>query len=676
VSEIEVLLGESSAAAQKIPQFRSRPQQIEMARAVNDAIATDTGLIVEAGTGTGKTLAYLLPALASGKRVIVSTGTRQLQDQLLQREVPTALGLLGSNASVALLKGRANYVCPHRLDTSLRLGHEPVLQAELRRIQAWQVRSRTGDLGEVLALEERSAVVPMVSSTADNCLGQRCSHFDSCPVYRARGEANEADLIIVNHHLLFADLALKEDTIGQVLPGVDVILVDECHQLSALLPAFLGTSLSSRQLLEAPRDAMRELRLLGDSDGLVLNAAARLEEAVNELTRALVGAAGGSAPDRLQQPAVRALVRRIDGELAELAAALERHRDRSLDLTRCCERMLRLSDRFATLSEPVEIAGQVQWFEVRERGFVLRVTPASFADEFRRWLDLAGATWIFASATVAVGGDFGFFQDELGLGDVRAVRFDSPFLYEEQAAMLVPDQLPLPSSDEHCERLVDYCLPLLRENRGRTFFLVTSYAAMAEVAHRLSSAPGIGSICVQGAMPRGELLAKFRTSERAVLVATYSFWEGVDVRGTDLRLLIIDKLPFLSPADPVLQSRERAYRQAGEDGFRRYALPRAAIALRQGFGRLIRDEQDEGLFVLGDLRVFSRDYGVVFLQSLPHMPVLRSCERAVSLLKARPAGAGATGVSEGDDAEGRGASEHSSGVGDSLRTSTRGETLG
>ena len=637
VSEVDALLGEASPAAETIPRFRARPQQIEMARAVDAAIDAEESLIVEAGTGTGKTLAYLLPALASGKRIIVSTGTRQLQDQLLQSEVPTALELLGSNARVAVLKGRGNYVCPHRLEASLRLGHDPGVQAELRRIQVWQSRSRSGDLGEVMALEERSAIVPLVTSTAENCLGQRCSHFDICPIYRARGAANEADLIIVNHHLLFADLALKEDTLGQVLPGVDVIVVDECHQLSGLLPAFLGSSLSSRQLLEAPRDAVRELRLLGEHDGLILNAAARLESAVTELHRAMGEASQQPVQGLLRRPAVLSLVSAIDTELAELSELLEFHRGRSLGLERCCERVLRLIDAFATLSEPVDSLDDIQWLEVHDRNFVLRVTPASFAEDFRRWLDLAGATWIFASATIAVGGDFSFFRDELGLSDVQAVRYSSPFLYEEQTAMLVPDQLALPSSNDHSEQLVEYCVPLLKDNPGRTFFLVTSYAAMSVVARMLSATPGIGSVCVQGAMPRGELLAKFRTSERAVLVATHSFWEGVDVRGADLRLLVIDKLPFVNPADPVLQSRERAYRLSGEDGFARYALPRAAIALRQGFGRLIRDEEDEGVFVLGDLRLFSRDYGSVFLESLPRMPVLRSRDRAARLLQHKAA---------------------------------------
>lgn len=631
-TDIDALLGESSPAAAKIPQFSVRPQQRAMARAVDSAIATQKNLIVEAGTGTGKTLAYLLPALASGKRVIVSTGTRQLQDQLIRFEVPTARSILSSNARVAVLKGRANYLCPHRLEVSLRLGQEPQLQAELLELRAWQARSTTGDLGEVIALEEQNRLLPLVTSTADSCLGQRCAHFDACPVYRARGAAEDADLIVVNHHLLFADLALKEDTIGQVLPMVDVIIVDECHQLSGLLPAFFGSSVGSRQLTDTARDVVRAFRVLGEPDGLILAVAARLEHAVASLASRLVEAPAEPAAGLLARRDIRAMVAVVDDELAELANQLELHRDRSLDLERCYERVIRLADSFAGLSEPLQAHDQIQWLERRERGFVLRVTPLAFAADFRRWLDRSGATWIFTSATIAVGGDFDFFRDELGLREVEAVQFDSPFLYGEQAAMLVPAELPVPGEDAHTDALVDYCLPLLYENPGRTFFLVTSYAAMAVVARRLAVA-NAGTVCVQGAMPRGELLAKFRATDRAILVATHSFWEGVDVRGSELRLLVIDKLPFLSPSDPLLQSRERAIRQTGGDPFSQYALPRAAITLRQGFGRLIRDESDEGLFVLGDVRVFSRDYGAVFLASLPGMPVWRSRDQGIAALR-------------------------------------------
>ena len=632
MSDLEALLSGASVAAATIPQYSVRPQQLAMANAVEAAIAEHSNLIVEAGTGTGKTLAYLLPTLASGKRVIVSTGTRQLQDQLIRAEVPTALKILSLRVRVAVLKGRRNYVCPHRLEISLRLGQEPELQMLLQKLQAWQSRTNTGDLGEIVALEEHNRLLPLVTSTADACLGVRCAHFDACPVYRARALAEEADLIIVNHHLLFADLALKEDTMGQVLPLADVIVVDECHQLSNLLPAFFGSSIASRQLVDAARDTVRAMRMIGETDGMTLGLAARLESAVGALGLRLAEATEMPAAALLAREDVRALVRTVDGELAELADLLSLHRDRSLDLHRCYERVLRMVDSFAGLSEPLESPDEIQWLERMDHGFVMRVTPLTFAPDFCRWLEISKAAWVFASATVTVGGDFGFFKQELGLGEVPAMRFDSPFQYAEQVAMLVPAELPVPADHGHTDALIDYCLPLLEANPGRSFFLVTSYAAMAVVARRLAAA-NVGTVCIQGAMPRADLLAKYRSSDRAILVATHSFWEGVDVRGSDLRLLVIDKLPFLSPTDPLLQTRERALRRAGAHAFTQYALPRAAITLRQGFGRLIRDETDEGLFVLGDVRVFSRDYGAVFLESLPQMPVWRSRQQGVAFLE-------------------------------------------
>lgn len=607
-----------------------------MALAVQQAVEDREHLIVEAGTGTGKTLAYLIPILASGKTMVVSTGTRQLQDQLLRQEVPHLRRILDKTLRVTVLKGRNNYLCPHRLLASIQLGNDPDLQQELLRVQAWHQQTATGDLGELIALDEPSAIVPLVTSTAENCLGQRCPQFAGCPVYKARKDAETADLIIVNHHLLFADLALKEETTGQVLPTVDVVVVDECHQISSLLPSFLGRSVSSRQLVEVGRDATRVLRLAGEVDVLVSAGARGIEQTVNELVEAFCELEGSPASVIFRDPIVVNLVGRADAELAELAHALERYRLQNTELLHCYERLLKLVDLFALMSEPVDTeSAQMQWLESRNNSFVIRVAPVSMARDFRKWLATDDSTWIFTSATVTTNQDFTFFQSELGLGEVRTLCCESPFCYPEQAALLIPDGLPEPAAPEHTESLVSFCLPLLEANPGRCFFLVTSYAAMNKVA-RLLATKAVGTVCVQGSLPRDMLLSKFRTTDRAILVATHSFWEGVDVKGSGLTLLVIDKLPFQNPSDPLVAVRDQAARRQNLDPFEYYTLPKAMITLRQGFGRLIREETDQGLFVLGDVRVLSRSYGKAVLRTLPEMPVLRSTEAALQYLARIP----------------------------------------
>lgn len=614
------VLGLDGPFARHLPGFAPRAAQQAMAEAVRSAMEERTTLICEAGTGTGKTFAYLVPALLSGKKVIISTGTKTLQDQLFHRDLPVVRKALDLPVNMALLKGRANYVCLHRLaltELEGRLRSRREIN-DLQHIISWSRRTRSGDVGEVDELAEDAALWPLVTSTTDNCLGQECGRFNDCFVLKARRAAQEADVVVINHHLLLADMALKEEGFGELLPSADVFVIDEAHQLPETASQFFGTSVSGRQLIELARDTVTEhTREAGDMGGLVA-LAQRLEKAVLD-TRLNMGTAGrrGAWQELIRDPAVCAGLSQIQTVLTELHDALEQAAERGKGLQQCWQRSQLLGERLA-LFQQAAADGQVQWFETYTRSFSLHMTPLQIGPVFNSHRQRFQAGWIFTSATLAVGEDFSHFSAGLGVEDGRTAQWESPFDFKHNALLYIPNGLPMPATSHYTAEVVKAAEPVLEASGGRAFMLFTSHRALQAAAGLLAGRIDF-PLLVQGSAPRRELLHRFRTLGNAVLLGTSSFWEGVDVRGSALSLVIIDKLPFASPGEPVLQARLESLRRSGGEPFRDYQLPQAVIALKQGVGRLIRDSSDRGVLMLCDPRLLSKAYGRTFLASLPPM---------------------------------------------------------
>jgi len=623
MTEIDDILGPEGLLSHRVPGFAFRRQQLEMAEAVERAIEEADILIGEAGTGTGKTFAYLVPALLSGKKVIISTGTRNLQDQLFHRDLPLVREALASPCRSALLKGRSNYLCRQRMQAAAGSGRLPLQQrGQLLRVQQWAGRTRSGDIAEV-GLPDDAGIWPWVTSTSDNCLGQECPDWRDCHLVEARRRAQEADLVVINHHLLCADLALKEEGFGEILPGADCFILDEAHQLPEVASNFFGMSLSARQLTELARDVETEYHREAGDVPAVPQQAERLKKAVRDLRLSFgLEPRRGAWREIAGQAAVQQAIGQVERELTELAGQLEALGGRGKGLDSCRERCVDLEARLATLAGE-ESAEDIRWFETHKHGFRLNRTPLSIAGTFSAHMQSRPATWIFTSATLAVGSSFDHFARQLGIEGGSTGCWDSPFDYPNQALLLLPRGLPEPQDANFNRAVAELSLPILEASRGRAFLLYTSHRALREAAAWLGERLPF-PLLVQGSAPRAELLERFRRSGDGVLLGTASFWEGVDVRGEALSCVIIDKLPFASPGDPVLQARIDALRRQGGNPFRDFQLPQAVISLKQGAGRLIRDVSDRGVLVVCDPRLVSRSYGRAFLNSLP--PMRRSRE--------------------------------------------------
>lgn len=622
---IAEILGPSGLLARRLEGYRHRPQQEAMARAVAEVLADGGTLICEAGTGTGKTFAYLVPALLSGRKVLVSTGTKNLQDQLFHRDLPLIRDLLHLPVRIALLKGRANYLCRYRLDLAVNDDRQPLdLRRQVLQVRDWAAATRSGDVAE-LGLPEDAAIWPAVTSTSDNCLGQDCPEWTRCHLVEARRRAQEADLVVINHHLLCADLALRDQGFGEILPGADCFIVDEAHQLAEIAGGFFGLALSSRQLLDLTRDVETEHRReAGDVPALV-DRASELRRATLDLRLAL-GEQARRAPWQelaADRDAVAGLAT-LAARLADLQEGLQALSGRGKGLDACLARCADLAQRVEILAGEPD-PQQIRWFETQGKGFRLHQTPLRVAEVFQSHRVRNPAAWVLTSATLAVGESFAHFAQPLGIEDARTERWGSPFDYPRQALLLVPQGMPDPASAGYVGAVVELAVSLLGHSRGRAFLLFTSHRALREAAERL--APRIDfPLLVQGSAPRSELLTRFRQLGNAVLLGTASFWEGVDVRGEALSCVIIDKLPFASPGDPVLAARIDALRREGGNPFRDLQLPQAVLTLKQGAGRLIRDASDRGVLVVCDPRLLGRSYGRAFLDSLP--PMARTRELA------------------------------------------------
>ena len=618
------MLGPDGPLARHVPGFQARAGQREMAARIERTLAERGRFIAESGTGTGKTFAYLVPALLSGAKVLISTGTRHLQDQIFHRDLPLVREALGRPVSVALLKGRSNYLCLYRLEQAEQAAGGR--SADIGRLRAWAVHTRSGDIAEADGVSEDSEVWPSVTSSPENCLGARCSHYDACYVKRAREQALAAEVVVVNHHLFFADLALREEGFGRLLPGVEAVIFDEAHQLPDIASTFFSSSVSSRQLLSLCRDIQAEELRCPSGVAQLPDIVRTLEKTVADF-RLSFGVAPRREPlDRMDGvPAYHSAREGLRARLTELSAALEIVAPASEGMANCYRRAVSLLDRVTLLSEQHQDE-YVAWFETTVRGFSLNLTPLEIAPTFRTYIEASEAAWVFTSATLAIDGSFTHFQDQMGLELADTGHWESPFDFAQQTLLYLPSGLPEPSAVDYTQRVIEMALPVLEASRGRAFLLFTSHRALNLAADRLRGRLPY-PLLVQGELPRPALLERFRELGNAVLLGTGSFWEGVDVRGEALSCVIIDKLPFAAPDDPVLKARAAALEAAGRNPFMEYQIPEAVIALKQGAGRLIRDEADRGVLVLCDPRLRTRGYGRIFLDSLPPMPRTQKLEQ-------------------------------------------------
>ncbi|MDH5285571.1 MAG: ATP-dependent DNA helicase [Betaproteobacteria bacterium] len=652
-----------------------------MAQAVADAIRGHGRLVAEAGTGTGKTFAYLVPALLDGGKVIVSTGTKTLQDQLFERDVPLLRDALKVPATIALLKGRANYVCLHHLE---RASHEDRLPSRddfrhLKKIVAFAHASDRGDRAQLGAVPENATIWPLVTSTRDNCLGSQCGHFRDCFVMKARKEAMEADVVIVNHHLFFADVMLRDEGLAELLPSCNTVILDEAHQLPDTATLFFGEQVAAGQLADLARDAEVMARTeLRDVPELP-DAAAGLQPAIRKLRLAAGELPGKHPRDAILAregfaaalDALTAALDRLATELGlfaqrgeeianlaaradELAGALARWRGTDARFDGDAASKLGPDSHFA--GDPAAAGGDgdrrnanpapgndgqtpvsgewIRWIDVTPHGWLLQASPLSVAPLFRRQIDATARAWIFTSATLAVAGDFSHYTSSLGLDDAQTGCWDSPFDYPHQALLCVPKGLPEPNQPAHTDAVVDVALPVIEAAGGKAFLLFTTLRALARARERIEQAlreRGLDyPLLVQGEASKTELLERFRELGNAVLLGSASFWEGVDVPGPALSLVVIDKLPFAPPDDPLMAARLAKLKADGGNPFRDYQLPQAAIALKQGAGRLIRTETDRGVLMICDARLAEKPYGKTLWRALPPMARTREVGEAAA----------------------------------------------
>jgi len=606
-----------------LPGFIPRRAQLEMARAVEDALAHGGALVAESGTGTGKTFAYLAPVLLGGRRTIISTATRHLQEQIFHRDLPQVANALGVAADAALLKGRANYACHHRLGLALRQS-DLVGEGEsesFAELAEWAAASEHGDIAEFTGLGEDALLWKRVTSTADNCLGGQCPDFKRCFVMKARKRAMQAGVVVVNHHLFFSDLTLKSDGFGELLPQHDAVVFDEAHHVAAVASDFFGFSVSTAQIADLLEDAHAAER--DEKSGVSFAGAAdALEESLAKISRAARPLAGQSLEfDEIMNPKFARIAQDLWDALTQLERALGAAAPAGDGLKRCHQRCLSLQERLDIWRERRD-SELICWASASARHVRFQATPLKVNARFAAMMAAHPAAWIFTSATLALGDDFSAFCAELGLHAADTRRWDSPYDYRRHALLYLPPGMPDPRTGEYEHALKQVLLDVIGASRGRAFCLFTSIAMMRRMHGRLRAQTD-WNIFLQGDAPKSELLGNFRRAANAVLFGTSSFWEGVDVQGERLSCVIIDKLPFASPSEPVLKSRLEACEQEGGNPFMTMQVPAAVIALKQGAGRLIRSESDRGVLVLCDPRISGKGYGKIFLQSLPGMTVTR-----------------------------------------------------
>lgn len=632
--DLQKLFSPEGACAAALPGWRARPQQVAMAEAVERAIADSGVLLAEAGTGTGKTLAYLIPALLSGGKVVISTGTKALQDQLFHRDLPAARRALKSPVKVALLKGRANYVCHHHLERNLDDGRFSQRDdaAWLQKIARFAETSASGDRAEAEGIPEDANAWHYAVSSRDTCLGSECAHFKECFVMRARKAALDAEVVVVNHHLFFADLWLKDEGVAELLPACNTVILDEAHQLAETAAQFFGQTLSTAQLLDLAGDTKRLAAVKAGDFPALRRAAEDLAKATRDTRLAFpqnpVKATFADLARYNQWPdALQALCAALD----DTAKLLESQAERDADLKNCFARAQAVQALLANWQRDDDPeAPRVRWVETTLSSLLLHATPLSVGEQFGAKLGERAQAWILTSATLSVGGDFSHLKTRLGIGEAETLSVDSPFDYPRQGVLYVPQNLPAPNSTGFTEAVVEAALPVLEMSRGRAFLLFTSLRAMEKARDLLAGAFRFRAwdypLLMQGEAPKNELLARFREAGNAVLLGSQSFWEGVDMPGDALSVVVIDKLPFQPPDDPVVAARIAQSEKTGGRPFMDHQLPHAAISLKQGAGRLIRTETDRGVLMICDTRLADKPYGRLLLNALPAMTRTRKPE--------------------------------------------------
>ena len=621
--------------SQNIKDFSPREEQLSMAQAVGDTIYNKSSLVIEAGTGTGKTLAYLAPVLLFNKKTIISTGSKNLQDQLFNRDLPAIKKALNFTGKIALLKGRANYLCLERLDQVIAqgvLGDKSVL-TDLSKVRKWNNSTKTGDFTECVELAEDSPIISQLTSTAESCLGSDCPNYSECYVAAARRKALNADLVVINHHLFFADMAVKETGFGELIPHAEVIIFDEAHQLPDIASQYFGQSLTSRQLFDLCKDInivyrteLKDMLQLGSISDTLLK--------VVQDFRLLLGEENntrGNWREFYKQSAVKKAFDLLQEKINFLSEVIKLTLGRSQTLDSIFERVESIKSQLKRLTE-TNIVGFCYWYEGNSRQFGLHITPLTVADKFGEQLKIKEAAWIFTSATLEVGGTFNHFCQRLGIEHATQKILHSPFNYPEQSLLCVPRYLPTTNKTHTLTSLGEMLLPVIEANKGRCFVLCTSYTMMRGLAEYFREKSML-SILVQGETSKGKLLEQFTYTSHSVLVATSSFWEGIDVRGDALSLVIIDKLPFTAPDDPLLKARIEDCKLQGGDPFNDIQIPEAVITLKQGVGRLIRGVSDRGVVIICDNRLVMRNYGETFLKSLPNSSRTRDLNKVIQFLQ-------------------------------------------
>ncbi len=591
-----------------------------MAEALTRAIDEKQHLIAEAGTGTGKTFAYLVPAILSGKKVIISTGTKNLQDQLFNKDLPVLRKAMKAPFIAALLKGRSNYCCTYRLQNAINstLGFGKEEAAALATIKSWSKRTKTGDISEMPDVAEGDPIWYQATSTAENCLGQDCPDYADCFLVKARKKAQECEILVVNHHLLCADWSIRDGGFGELLPKAEAIIIDEAHQLAETASDFLGITLGAKQLNDLAQDTLIEYFKDATDLPALRTACEDLEHEVKDLRLAFgIELRRGEWQEIDNNPKLAAGLIAIKEQLQRLNEQLELASVKTKGLDSCFKRSEELSQQLNIILD-INTGKWIRWFETHKKTFTLIRTPLDIASEFHGFMEQHKATWIFTSATLSVANRFDHFANNLGLKDAASESWDSPFDYANQSLFYHPKGLPQPNAPDFIPVIVDFAVPVLQASKGRAFFLFTSHRALKQAADILKDKLDY-PLLIQGSRPKAMLLEQFKNAGNAVLLGTSSFWEGVDVRGEALSCVIIDKLPFASPGDPVLKARMEAMTRQGRNPFFEYQLPAAIIALRQGIGRLIRDATDRGVLMVCDPRLLKRTYGQQFLDSVPAM---------------------------------------------------------
>jgi len=623
--DVNTILSNNGPLALSVPGYAPRVQQQELATAIEQALSNQSTLIAEAGTGTGKTFAYLIPAMLSGKKIIISTGTKNLQDQLFYKDVPIVKDALAVPITVALLKGRANYLCHYYLDIAEREGRYSSADEakKITLIRKWSLGNHGGDISDCKIIDEKDLIWQKVTSTSDNCIGQDCEFFSDCHLMQARRTAQAADIIIINHYLLFSDMVLKEEGFGELLPDCDAYIIDEAHQMPGIASSFFGISVSSNQLYNLAQDVQLEYLNEINEDYDISDCTKELKTSISDLRLTFGSQLSRLAwNDVMKQSTSMAAIDEVLHQLQELHALLQPLEERSKVMDSLSQRCVSFINRLEMILQ-TDDQKYIRWCDIRKRHYSLHMTPMSIAPHFKDQLDRHPGSWIFTSATLTVDSSFKYFSDRMGIESATELLLDSPFDFQKQALIYLPPGLSEPNSYQYNAQVISVAKDIIHIVKGRTFFLFTSYRALAEAKSDLEKTLNY-PLLVQGDAPRDTLLDEFRNKGNAVLLGTSSFWEGVDVRGEALSCVIIDKLPFASIGDPVLKARIDAMRESGENPFMTYQLPNAVITLKQGVGRLIRDMSDRGLLVLCDPRITSKPYGKKFITSLPKMPVTRN----------------------------------------------------